>query len=93
MADVRVVERQSLLDIAVVKCGGVEAAFELALLNGLGITDTISAATELQLPGVANKSIVSYYVTKGYNPATAITQAGSGTGIGMMGIGYTFVVN
>jgi len=78
----RILEQQSLFDIAIQSCGSAEAAFELAVLNGVSVTDELPAGSEVKLTEarddaqiisvkVVDKSIVSFYTNKNLNPATA----------------------
>ena len=68
-----VLEGQSLLDIAIQCCGSAEAAYDIAVLNGLSIADDLTAGRELTIPAAVNSSVVSYYTQKGIKPSTAIT--------------------
>jgi hypothetical protein len=68
----KTLQNQSLLDIAIQALGAAEAAFDIALLNNLSITDTIAPGLELTLPAVVNTDIASYYAAKGLRPATGI---------------------
>ncbi len=65
----RVLEGQSLFDIAIQSCGSAEAAFEFAVLNGVSLTDEVTI--ELSVPAVVDADIASYYANKGLQPATA----------------------
>lgn len=62
-------ENQSLLDIAIITCGSAEAAVELAILNGLSLTDEPESISAV--PDVVDVDVVSYYSQKGLSPATA----------------------
>ena len=62
---------QTLFDIAIQSCGSAEAAFELAVLNGMSVTDDLVPGQELIMPDVVNNSISSYYDNKSLTPATA----------------------
>lgn len=53
--------RQSLFDIALQYCGSSDAAWEIAQLNGISLTDDISAGTILQVPDVVKQRIVTFY--------------------------------
>lgn len=64
--------------MAVQHCGSVEAAFDIALLNGISITDSIAPGTDLILPPVVDKDVVSYYANRGLVPATATDVVVSG---------------
>lgn len=65
----RVLEGQSLFDIAIQSCGSAEAAFEFAVLNGVSLTDDVDV--ELLVPAVIDTDIASYFANKGLQPATA----------------------
>lgn len=68
--NVTVQDNQSIIDLAIQHCGSAEAAFDLAALNGISITDELAAGQTLQLPDVANKDIAKYYFDRGIVPAT-----------------------
>jgi hypothetical protein len=92
----RVLEGQSVFDIAVQTAGGVEAAFSLALANGVSLTDDLTAGQELATVTPANKPIAEYYANKNIMPATGLTaeeQQATLGGIGYMGIGIDFIVS
>ena len=61
---------QTLFDIAIQSCGSAEAAFELAVLNGISVTDDLVPGQELVMPDVVNKNISTYYANKSLTPAT-----------------------
>jgi hypothetical protein len=65
--------RQSLFDIAIQECGSIEAAFEIALVNGNNITDELINGEELTLPSVVNQKVVDLFSINEIKPATAIT--------------------
>lgn len=73
MANIRVSDKQSILDVAIQLLGSVEAAFSLALLNGLSITDELYPGQLLILPTAYNADIANYYADRGIVTATAIT--------------------
>ena len=68
----KVLENQTLLDIAIQALGAAEAAFDIALLNNLSITDTMIPGTELAMPAIVNTDIAAYYAAKGLRPATGL---------------------
>lgn len=90
---------QSLLDIALIACGSVEAVIDIAELNNLSITDELTADMDLIVSDVVNKSIKSYYDNKALQPATSISDQQiaeilpAGEGIGFMQIGTDFIVS
>ena len=69
----KVLSGQTLFDIAIQSCGGTEAAFELAVLNGLNLTDDLVPGQELVLPEVVNADIALYFKNKNIQPATLLT--------------------
>ena len=72
---IQTLEGQSIFDVAVQTAGSVEAAIELATVNGLSITDDLQSA-ELRTTNVHNKSITGYYASRGIKPATGISDKG-----------------
>lgn len=60
---------QTLEDIAVQWCGSEEAVWELARLNGLGLTADIIPGALLRLPSVVDKRVRRVYVERGWAPA------------------------
>jgi hypothetical protein len=91
MDKVVVNHNQTLLDIAMQECGSATALVDLALLNGISITEDILPGNSLLLPGVLNAALVNYLKANGYVFATKPGQA-SPLVIGEMIIGDTFVV-
>lgn len=93
----RVSERQSMFDVAMQTSGSFEAVFELALLNGISITDELVAGQLLQLPAVLNSDNVNYYALKKIVPETVGTEIDESLpvleGIGYWAIGVDFVVS
>ncbi len=94
-----ITERQSLLDIALQHSGSMEAAFEIALLNELSLTDDLAAGTQVVLPeNDGNKEVENYYAVNDLRPASAITQAeindtlNIGEGVEFWAIEYDFEV-
>lgn len=96
---ITVTSQQSTLDLALQYCGSLEAAFDLALLNNVSITDDLSGGQQLDVPAALSKDVTKYYAVNDIRPATAITIEaineiiGSGEGIGFWAIGYDFVVS
>lgn len=72
---IRVLHSQSLLDISLQHTGTAESVFELALANGLSLTDEISAGTFLSFEEETptEKEILNYYTAKKIHPATAFS--------------------
>ena len=72
MKTVTVLQRQSLLDIAVQHCGAFETAFDIAQTNDLALTDDLAVGNNLKTPDPTDKDVVAYYAVNGLRPATAI---------------------
>jgi len=70
-----VLEHQSIFDLAVICAGSAEAAYELAVVNGLNVTDDLQAGDFLDIVDVINADIAAYYKNKGIQPATALIEA------------------
>lgn len=72
-----VLHNQSLFDVALQHTGTIESLFELALANGISVTDDLTAGTPLSLgegQRVRNKDVLDYYTAKKIQPATGFTQ-------------------
>lgn len=91
--EVKVKDRQSLLDMAVQTAGSMEAAFGLAAANGVSLTD----GQVLDTVAAENADTVRRYSVQGIQPATALSEeemaALAQEGINFMGIEIDFVVS
>lgn len=91
----KVYQGQSFIDKVLETTGSTENAFEMALLNGFSLTDTVTIGQELQASGATRKGIVKIFNAQN-RPASAIrTIAGEAVeqdGIGYMAIGNNFIV-
>ncbi len=67
---------QSLLDIAIQYTGSEESLAELARLNNLNITATLTPGAEVELPAVIDKRVVKIFKDGGFMPAS---DTGSGS--------------
>jgi hypothetical protein len=76
----KVLSGQTILDIAIQSCGGIEAAFDLAMLNGLNPTDDLIPGQELILPDVIDSDVQQYFQNKNIHPATLLTVQAQITG-------------
>lgn len=63
--------RQNPFDVALIVAGNAEAVFDIAMHNGISITDDLPVGTELYYTDVIS-SVVSHYKVNGVVPATAI---------------------
>ncbi len=95
MASIKVSEGQSLFDVAIQSCGSAEAAFALAVENGLSISDELAAGQEIHYSTIVNRDIAGYFADKGLKPATALTADDSNNleGIGYWSIGADFIIS
>lgn len=91
-------QAQSFFDLVIQGTGNVENAFEMALLNGVSMTDDLFIGQEVLPTAVTSKSIVSQWnddnlpatfelfpISGGLSPNTG--------GIGYMRIEQTFIVS
>lgn len=73
MAQIVVLEGQSLFDLALQKGGSIEAVFDFAVKNEISITDDITPGIGLLPPDAKSKQIVDYYSKHSLKPGTAVT--------------------
>ena len=71
--EIKVLNGQSLPDVAIQAAGSVEAVFDIALANGMSITDDLQPGDTLVVPAVLSKQIADYYRTNNIRPATALS--------------------
>lgn len=94
---VRVSEKQSLFDVAIQKGGSFESVMELALLNGLSITDSLLPGQQLELPVAIDNDVVNYFSSKGIVPETTSIESDDSVpvleGIDYWGIEVDFIVS
>lgn len=93
----QVQDRQSLLDIALQTAGSVEAGMDLAVRNGISVSDDLSDGLELSTAPIIDTKVKQQYDVQGIRPATATSLdelAGySPSGIGEMCVGVDFEVS
>jgi hypothetical protein len=58
---IKVVDGQSIYDIALQWAGSVEAVVEIAEANYFSLDDALAAGRELEVPRVHNKKLADYY--------------------------------
>jgi hypothetical protein len=90
---ITILEGQSLPDIAIQESGSIEAVFDLAVKNGISITDKLQAGLNINNVNPLNQGIVAYYRAKNIRPATWMAQNQIHTGIGYMGIDVNFIIS
>jgi hypothetical protein len=95
MSDTKVYQGQSFLDKALEATGSTETAFEMALLNGVSMTDPVAPGQELE-PGKVIRKVVVRFFTDQNRPASALQnnteEDSENDGIGYMAIGNNFIV-
>ena len=92
---IKALHNQTLLDVAILHCGTVEAVADIAVLNNISITGDLVPGQLIELPAndYGNQEVVKYFVANKIDPATDYTQEiESQAGIGTMIIGSTFKV-
>jgi hypothetical protein len=95
MRTIVVKDRQTLFDIAVQAMGDADAAYELARLNDISVTEELESGQQLLMPDEAtDESTVGEFKTKKWCPATADQEQDViPGGIGFMGIEIDFIVS
>jgi hypothetical protein len=94
--EVRVLNGQSLFDLAVQEAGDIEAVFDFAGANAISITDELVVGTVLVVPAMVNKQVADYYRVNGINPATALNATDAGLmheGIDFWFVEFDFIVS
>ncbi|MFC3158991.1 hypothetical protein SAMN05443633_107149 [Chryseobacterium arachidis] len=98
--EIKVLNRQSILDISIQYTGDVQNCFAIAIANGMSVSDFLSSGLTLTIPDELEKNIdvINYYASKKIKPATGATleqenQLPTLKGIGYMQIGNTFKVS
>lgn len=95
---ITVTSRQNILDVAIEHCGALEAAYELAVANGLCLTDDLVNGRELKETEITDSDVTLFYNVNKVKPATGITtdeinnRLGIGEGVEFWRIEYEFEV-
>lgn len=92
--NVIILNHQSLFDLALQEYGYPEAAFDLALANGMALSDELTVGDELVLPNLDEqraRDILAYYKANAITPATALTAQQKDDVIGCEGIGCWYI--
>ena len=74
MENLKVSENQGLFDIAIQKSGSIIDVFDLAVKNGLSVTDNLEPGQSLRLPVVDDADISGYFKRRNIVPDTALRQ-------------------
>jgi hypothetical protein len=93
MKVVKVLYGQTISDIAVQELGDAERSMELAALNGMSVTDDLSATSTLLVPDydTTKRNIVQLFSDQANAPASADV-SGDNTAL-LEGIGYWYLEN
>lgn len=97
----KVLDSQSLWDIAIRESGDISGVWEIAEKQDIGLTEELTAGEELEIPPeMKNRKIARFYDLYGIYPATGITiesMSGEGAllleGIEFWGIEYDFIIS
>jgi hypothetical protein len=94
----KVLQGQGVIDIAIQECGSLESIFDVALKNGISITDELSVAQEVSIPEKTDPDIASHYRNRMIRPRTypsddEVASTISEEGIGAWAIEEDFVVS
>ncbi len=90
---------QNLLDIALQSTGNAETALDIALANGLCLSDDLTVGLPIDIAGTlaVNENVRNTYRTQTIYPATGITAANTADapfeGIEFWAIEYDFIIN
>lgn len=94
MAEKIALSGQSLLDLAILLAGSAEAAFDLALENGMSLTDEVAPGQVVRYSGAAvSKQVAQYFAANRLQPATAISAEDNAGGVGYWAIGINFFLS
>jgi len=85
----KALQGQSIFDIAIQTAGSIEAAFSMALLNDLNLTDDLDTISELKLSQVLNDTVSNYYLDKQIKPASSRAQTVESSGVPVSLIGVS----
>ncbi|MGQ0737671.1 MAG: hypothetical protein ACT4OJ_01300 [Bacteroidota bacterium] len=94
MPNVRIKENETSLDVAVLNSGHVDGVFDLALTNGLSITQDLVSGDELMTGPVIDEEAKTELGSRRARPASAIdiNEGEQLEGIGYWIIGNDFIV-
>ena len=73
MKKIKVLHNQTMFDIAIQHFGTVNAAYDIALLNDLCVSDVLPVSMELKIPDedYGFSESVNYYLSNKITPASA----------------------
>jgi hypothetical protein len=93
-AKLKIKPRQTLIDIAIQAGGTLDSLFEVASLNGVGITDDLEAGSLVVSPAVSVMHVADYFRKYKLFPASATTALSEvlNEGVEFWTIGYDFKI-
>jgi hypothetical protein len=94
--EIKALEGQSLLDIAIQESGSIDSVFACSVANNVSISNEISVNVPIFVNAlIVNKEIVDYYKSKRITPATysSMKIEDELNGIGYMIVGKNFIVS
>jgi hypothetical protein len=91
-----ILHNQSVFDVTLHHTGSFAKVLELAMLNGLSITDELLPGVVIAIPAVDDQSMIDFYTRMNVVPATALGLGAvvpvSDEGIGAMAIEINFII-
>lgn len=92
--NIKVLANQTLVDISLQGCGTIDNWFDVAILNGMGITDDLTPGNTVATPDALQTlaSVVRLFGNVDLAPASGYDDAAVLGGIGYMQIGSSFKV-
>lgn len=92
---IKILNSQTLQDIAIQYCGTLEALFDIALLNNISVTQELSPGQILNIPKVdyGFQEVVNYFSINKIEPATELTKEMISIIEGNTGIDYWSIEN
>lgn len=90
-----ILHNQSILDVALQHTGDVQNSFEIAVSNGIPVSDVLTPGDPVEIPEdiVKNANILNEYKAKKIEPATGLLAEGNNELPPLKGIGYMQIGN
>lgn len=92
MKAVKILDGQTIIDIAAQELGDLERSYEIAQMNGMNLTDELTAGEMIDVPDadISKRNIISLFADEANAPASDTPE--SSTGI-LEGIDYWIIEN
>ncbi|KMQ63004.1 hypothetical protein ACM46_13720 [Chryseobacterium angstadtii] len=93
--EIKVLNKQSILDIAIQHTGDVQNCFDIAIANGMAVSDLLTTGKALSVSDITNAKadVLQYYQSKNIKPATGTTLSEERQVPSLKGIGYMQLEN